>query len=214
VASYITKFSGAGCPAVTVNCRRCGLSELGDSDDFNPSSIMADIHYVMTTHAMLLLNDDNGNNVVLVGHSIGGRMTMSYAAAYPKQFDALVIEDMDIGHHVLNIDSPIAKTADRGSTVNFQCKLEFDSNSNSRQDIFGRFEAVKYPATIVQGWLDEGRIRWIKDECNNSDKKEDSYYYSDVNPAFRRLCYEQFFDNGDLLLGVDTWKQIAQQQQQ
>jgi pimeloyl-ACP methyl ester carboxylesterase len=107
---------------------------LGKSDNFNPSSIVANIHHVMITHAMLLLNNDNGNKVVVVGHSIDGWMAMSYVAAHKKEASAIAIEEMDTGCRVLNIDSPIYKMADRYLTVNFQRK--FDSNSNSRQYIF------------------------------------------------------------------------------
>jgi pimeloyl-ACP methyl ester carboxylesterase len=249
-----------GCPAVAVDCRGCGLSELGDDvADFTVNHIVADIHHVMTTHPMLLLNpnnkinkkssanintnetldedDDNNisntnNKVVVVGHSMGGRIAMSYAAAHFEsrqvKVAALVVEDMDIGRRVLSVDSPIAKTADRQITLNFQRKFETfdtfdtfdDSNTDNRQDhvqdVLDRFEAVEYPAQMVQGWLDEGRIRLVKcEEENNSNESSSSYYYSDVNPAFRRLCYEQFFDNADLSLsGVNTWNQIAIAQQQ
>jgi pimeloyl-ACP methyl ester carboxylesterase len=125
---------------------------VGDIDNFTPSRIVAGIHHVMITHAMLLLNNENGNNVVVVGHIMGWWMAMSYAAACPKQVSDLVIEDMDFGRHILNIDIPIAKIADRELTVNFQRKFEFNSYSNSRKYTFDRLEAVEYPTTMVQGW--------------------------------------------------------------
>ena len=54
---------------------------------------------------------------------------------------------------------------------------------------------------MVDKWLQDGRIRYEEDESDDIDKVVSSggYYYSEVNPAFRQLCYEQFFisDHGE-----------------
>ena len=49
-------------------------------------------------------------------------------------------------------------------------------------------------------WIDEGRI--YEDKSDGSKYK----FWSDVNPAFRALCYRTIFDSSS---GTDSWRAIA-----
>ena len=61
-------------------------------------------------------------------------------------------------------------------------------------------QGIGYPNTMVEKWLQEGRIRKVDEEKG--------CYYSEVNPAFRALCYERIFDTD---CGHQSWETIAKE---
>ena len=68
------------------------------------------------------------------------------------------------------------------------------------KEIVEAFVREGYEASRVEKWLSEGRIAGVDREGSEGG------YYSQVNPAFRLLCYEQFFETNH---GEDTWKKLA-----
>jgi pimeloyl-ACP methyl ester carboxylesterase len=76
-------------PAVAMDLRGHGESELGDPNSFTSAALADDVW----SAAMSV----SGNRpVVLVGHSMGGRVVIEAAAAHPNDIAALVIEDIDL----------------------------------------------------------------------------------------------------------------------
>jgi len=69
----------------------CGKSDLGNPHLFSPDALVEDVKCLVNSNPLL-----HNNPFVLVGHSMGGRIAMSYAAKYPNDISTLVIEDMDI----------------------------------------------------------------------------------------------------------------------
>jgi pimeloyl-ACP methyl ester carboxylesterase len=227
-----------GSRAVALDLRGCGNSPLGDPEDFTPDAIVEDIHTFLSSHPYFMnsirrsqsRNQEEDMNIipfVIVGHSMGGRIAMSYAARYPSNVKALVIEDMDVRTRPMAMNVFQSVTGDREATVNFDRCLRFDSlNENASEDadadddsnagndahtnaIMDIFEKEGYPRQSVTKWLKEGRLERM--EVEGQDKDGSCHYYSHVNPAFRLLCYEQFFITCH---GEDTWMDIVQQQQQ
>lgn len=181
----------AGVGAVAMDCRGCGRSDLGDPDNFSPSSLVDDLHHVIMT-----TTTSKQQKLVLVGHSMGGRIAMSYAAQHPDQLAALVIEDMDIDRRPNN---PFP--APDGHSV-----LQFDRNLQSHDEstVLDTFQRLAgYPSTMVQRWIKEGRIYLQKSSDGSSDEES---FWSDVNPAFRHLCYQHFCYTDQ---GENCWNQIA-----
>ena len=82
-------FAREGRPCLAIDLRGHGTSELGPVDEFSSVAIVADIYATVRAHGVR-------PPFVLVGHSMGGRIAMSYAAAHPSDIAALVIEDMDL----------------------------------------------------------------------------------------------------------------------
>ena len=77
---------------VTTNLHSASnFSELGDPNDFSPDALVEDVKSLVDYHPFLC-----DKRFVLVGHSMGGRLAMCYAAKYPEHVSSLVIEDMDI----------------------------------------------------------------------------------------------------------------------
>eukprot|EP00571_Detonula_confervacea_P003748 CAMPEP_0172320052 /NCGR_PEP_ID=MMETSP1058-20130122/39486_1 /TAXON_ID=83371 /ORGANISM="Detonula confervacea, Strain CCMP 353" /LENGTH=317 /DNA_ID=CAMNT_0013035235 /DNA_START=108 /DNA_END=1061 /DNA_ORIENTATION=+ len=174
-------------PSVAIDCRGCGRSALGNPDDFSPDALVEDVKSLVNSHP--LLRDDS---FVLVGHSMGGRVAMCYAAKYPNDISALVVEDMDImrrsveSNFIQNFDEARAIAFERGHETLDSVKREFDS--------------IGYPPDMQSKWIDEGRIH--KDENDGSKYN----FWSEVNPAFRALCYRTIFDSNS---GEESWTAIA-----
>ena len=106
---------GTGLRALSIDQRGCGLSPLGDPNDFTPDALVEDLYAVLANHPLFRIEpttsekDGQGETAkptairpfVLVGHSMGGRIAMSFAAKYPELIVSLVIEDMDIRKRML-----------------------------------------------------------------------------------------------------------------
>ena len=181
-------------PGVAIDCRGYGASPLGNPKDFTPDALIEDIHDFVTSHPFFGkgAQDKAVRPFVIVGHSMGGRIAMSYAAKYPHHVSALIIEDMDIRTRPMEMN--FIKSSDREATVSFKRNL----NTMERSVVIAQFEKEGYMKNMSERWLDEGRIHL----------KDGQSYYSDVNPAFRLLCYEQFFLTSH---GEDTWRTITNQ---
>lgn len=190
-----------GLGAVAVDQRGCGKSPLGDADRFSPDALVDDLHALVSSHPLFLRDSDDvdssGNPgvrpFVLVGHSMGGRVAMSFAARHPEMVAALVIEDMDIRKRSLSTSH--VQSQDRAATVAFDRNLKGLSTPEQIVEAFGD---EGYPPSQVEKWLSEGRVEPVDGAGGG--------YYSQVNPAFRLLCYEQFFESDH---GEDTWKKLA-----
>jgi pimeloyl-ACP methyl ester carboxylesterase len=61
---------------------------MGDESDFTAQQLALDVRNAVLAHGIQ-------KPFVLVGHSMGGRVAMRYAADYGDDLAALVIEDMD-----------------------------------------------------------------------------------------------------------------------
>ena len=190
-------------PSVALDLRGCGYSDLGDPKDFNPDSLVEDIHeFVSSSNSgHEYFQRHNSQKFVLCGHSMGGRIAMSYAAKYPEDIAALIIEDMDIRERAMSSNKFQRKKCnlDREATISFDRHL---TDVTTDDEVVKIFEEEGYPKDSVKKWITEGRIVINGGNFGNGG----STYYSEVNPAFRLLCYEQFFITNH---GETTWHQIA-----
>lgn len=196
--------------AVALDLRGCGYSPLGNPGDFCPDSIVSDIHAFVSSHH-LFFNDDKIIPFVLVGHSMGGRIAMSFAARYPQYVKALVIEDMDVRTRPMEMNAFRSKSNDRDATVNFDRNLDVCEGQEDK--VMELFRREGYGDDQVGKWLHEGRVQLERvpgnDVTGSGSGDDNGYrYYSQVNPAFRLLCYEQFFITNH---GETVWTELAQQ---
>ncbi|CAK9052124.1 unnamed protein product [Durusdinium trenchii] len=89
--SLMEDLAKRGLHTLAVDLRGHGESPLGKADDFSPEQLAADVRSTLQAAGLL----DVSGCVALVGHSMGGRIAMQYAADYPQDLSLLVIEDMD-----------------------------------------------------------------------------------------------------------------------
>lgn len=85
-------------------------------------------------------------------------------------------------------------------------KLSFDRKNSIRfqtlEGLLDTFAEEGYERKSVERWIDDGRIRWISSdddidsdstgERNGNSGGGGGYFHSEVNPAFRLLCYKMF----------------------
>eukprot|EP00574_Skeletonema_japonicum_P009950 CAMPEP_0201718110 /NCGR_PEP_ID=MMETSP0593-20130828/3679_1 /ASSEMBLY_ACC=CAM_ASM_000672 /TAXON_ID=267983 /ORGANISM="Skeletonema japonicum, Strain CCMP2506" /LENGTH=307 /DNA_ID=CAMNT_0048208317 /DNA_START=65 /DNA_END=988 /DNA_ORIENTATION=- len=172
-------------PSFAIDCRGCGNSDLGNPDDFTSDALVADVKSVVDSHPLLQMK-----RFVLVGHSMGGRIAMCYAAKYPEDVSALVIEDMDIRRR--KVESNFIPNFDETKALSFE---KLHPNLDSLRKAFGE---IGYPSDMVDKWVREGRVYEYGSE---------GQYWSDVHPAFRALCYRRIFDSN---IGSTCWNTISQ----
>eukprot|EP00581_Thalassiosira_minuscula_P010680 CAMPEP_0183726030 /NCGR_PEP_ID=MMETSP0737-20130205/22174_1 /TAXON_ID=385413 /ORGANISM="Thalassiosira miniscula, Strain CCMP1093" /LENGTH=322 /DNA_ID=CAMNT_0025957239 /DNA_START=56 /DNA_END=1024 /DNA_ORIENTATION=+ len=178
-------------PSVAIDCRGCGRSDLGDVNKFSPDALVEDVKSLVQSHALL-----RNKSFVLVGHSMGGRVAMCYAAKYPNDVSSLVIEDMDIKRRSVN--SNFIKKFDEKKAMAFSRRHE------TLDGVKKELDSIGYPSDMYTKWIDEGRI---SEDSGDNDGK----IWSDVNPAFRALCYRTIFDSDS---GTDSWSIIVRNIQQ
>jgi len=89
-----TALAARGIPSLAVDLRGHGQSPMGDPADFGPAQLAADVRAALLREGGLRQGGP-GRCIVLVGHSMGGKVVMRYAADYPEDLAALVIADMD-----------------------------------------------------------------------------------------------------------------------
>ena len=204
--SILDDLGATGHDAVAVDQRGCGTSPLGDPNRFSPDALVDDLYALVSSHPYFLVGGGTGDAdaaasvvpFVLVGHSMGGRVAMSFAAKHPECIAALVVEDMDVRQRFLS-ESHV-RSKNRDATVAFDRSLP---GASTPEDVVGAFAREGYPRSQVEKWLSEGRV---EPTAAGDDGGGGSSYFSQVNPAFRLLCYEQFFETNH---GEDTWKKIA-----
>lgn len=179
-------------PSVAIDCRGCGKSSLGSPNEFSPDALVEDVKTLVNSHPLLC-----DNRFVLVGHSMGGRIAMCYAAKYPNDISDLVVEDMDIRRR--SVQSNFIQNFDEVRAI------AFGRGHETLDSLKKELERIGYPSEMYSKWIDEGRVY--------EDKSDDSKYnyWSGVNPAFRALCYRTIFDSDS---GEDSWSAIAKNLQQ
>ena len=71
-STVMADMAKAGLPAIAIDLRGHGESELGDPSEFGPRAAASDILATLDHHGLR-------EPVVLVGHSMGGRVAISFA---------------------------------------------------------------------------------------------------------------------------------------
>lgn len=74
----LSALTAKGIPAVALDLRGSGESPLGDPADFSAEALASDVHGAVARLGLL----DGGGKIVLVGHSMGGRVAMAFGALH------------------------------------------------------------------------------------------------------------------------------------
>jgi len=178
-----SRFAEEDLDAVALDLRGAGQSKMGLLDDFSQEALVKDIHSTLQG-----MKHECTSKFVLVGHSLGGRIAMAYANAYPEQIQALVIEDMDIAQRAPN-NGPFSNFSPLGDRP-FERK--FGSAEKAKESLL----KAGYPEGAIDRWIQEGRIRQNEDGC----------WWTDVNPDFRNLCYHHVLNTHK---GEQDWKSMG-----
>lgn len=156
-------------PSLAVDQRGSGYSPLGDPESFSQDALIEDLHQT-------ILSNSQNKKVVLLGHSLGGRIVLGYAAQHPHQVAALIIEDMDIAERTPGAHGVVQLKPYEGV---------FDRQRDSKDKLVRALLDVGYPQTFIEKGLVTGRI-----EQHAASSSGSTTWWSHINPDFRRLCYE------------------------
>jgi len=179
-------------PAIALDMRGFGHSPLGSSGneaqdraEFGPDVIVQDIRRTLIEIKVL-----NGTNkIILWGHSMGGRIASIYAAEYPEDVKALVVEDQDIQ----------ARPRREWVDLKFPGVLGFKREYNDMEESIQAFLQVGYPRAIVDEYLRDNKIRY-------ESKKGKRIVFADPNPVMRSLSYDTILSTA---CGAIAWGLIA-----
>ena len=86
------QFSEQGFEVYTVDQRNHGLSP--HSEDWN--------YKVMSEDILELINDNQLKNVILLGHSMGGKTAMQFAINHPDYLNKLIVADIAPKHYPIH----------------------------------------------------------------------------------------------------------------
>jgi pimeloyl-ACP methyl ester carboxylesterase len=104
--------------------------------------------------------------IVLVGHSMGGRVAMRLAADYPERIAALIIEDMDLRYHRAPLEIPVGSP--HMALRSASCQLVYSSfhqeSSYARftDDGGRRFASWEECVACLSTWYHPSRLEGYK----------------------------------------------------
>lgn len=135
--------------AIAVDLRGWGQSPMGKEEDYDAKAMAADIEDV-------LKEEVGDKKVVMVGHSMGGRVAIQYAADFPHRIAALVLEDIDI-----ELDEAKSNWLEVQDFNIHPFDLEARRNCPQVFDNFKNLSAVMgqwYEQSWIDGWLGSGHV--------------------------------------------------------
>ena len=139
------QFSEQGLEVYTVDQRNHGLSP--HSDDWN--------YKVMSEDILELINDNQLKNVILLGHSMGGKTAMQFAINHPEYLNKLIVADIAPKHYPIHhqgvlealhaVDFNVVKTRKEVEEVLSKYISDFGTKQFLLKNIF---------------WLDDTEMAW------------------------------------------------------
>lgn len=167
---------------VALDIRGHGESPMGAENEFTSVAVARDIHH--TLHSM------NGISfpVVLVGHSMGGRVAMQYTDLFPDDLAAVVIEDMDIRPRHYAAPSEEDWVARRAFS------REFPTWDATKAALLNWYHEDR-----IDSWRDDGRVF-------EKTRGENTIWWSGINPLAQQLARSEVL--GDQI-SHDVWKSIG-----
>lgn len=150
-----------------IDLRGHGETELDTVDEnYTFEALTGDIYQFLEQRNL------RSKKCILVGHSMGSRVAVAYAASYPEMIAAVIIEDMEFG---------ISKQRLGDLSDDIKSKMkEFQQFQSDLQKMTQDFEEFGFGASRVQKWINSGRI-FQKGEG----------YWSGVHPWSSYLCWNQ-----------------------
>jgi len=203
-SGVLAELTSRGYPAMALDLRGHGESPFGPPDDFGAETLARDVWDAVAAHGVR-------GPVVLVGHSMGGRVAMRAAAlpevarevasrqrqqGAPPYLAAVVIEDMDLRVRQTSEEMSLAPTdaAGRAALTSF-------TKDDGRH--FATFAAAKQ--ALLAFYPGEGK-RVDSWEGKRVRPTAAGVWWSDINPAAQHLARDRVLASCD---GAEAWDSLA-----
>jgi pimeloyl-ACP methyl ester carboxylesterase len=184
-----------GYPALALDLRGHGESPFGPPDDFSADALARDVWDAVVAHGIR-------GPVVLVGHSMGGRVAMRCATlseasnewrheGAPPHLAAVIIEDMDLRVRAGN------------ELVLAPGREDLKGWARAEGRLFASWEAAKkallkwYPGQ--EGRVDSWKGKRVRPTAGGA-------WWSDLNPAAQHMARERVLASTD---GFEAWDTLA-----
>ena len=188
---FLKQTKGKYRKVIAFDQRGHGETDLGDEDEYSAEIVAADIF-----HSLYDGNDTVEGKIVLVGHSMGGKVAMKFATMYPEKIAALVIEDMDIGDKVSDPDRYKQFTSHDDAEIERRRNFNADRTFTSFEEAYNTLCKFGYENSRVLGWKKDGRVFL----------RQDGRWFSGINPLAQYLASVHILSK----VGEIEWKLIAQ----
>lgn len=187
------ELASRGFYCVALDLRGHGESPLGQVAEFGPQQLAADIRSTLISMGIVGDRALSGKRIVFVGHSMGARVAMRYAADYPQDLSALILEDMDCQLR----DKPKLSAYERDQRSGFP--REFSSWEQARLSLIDvtMGGSPEYSLMRVNSWRTEDPARVFK---------RGRTWWSAINPEAQLLARETVICSSD---GLEAMHRIA-----
>lgn len=150
---------------IAIDVRGHGDSPLGLDFEYTANAITGDIYNTLEAEGILL-------PVVVLGTSMGGRIAMAFAAAYPESVAAMIIVDMDVRpREYENMD-------DNDIAARKKCPLTFET-----------FQEADH---VLSRWFEEGALhKWIHDGSGRMYQNQDDSWTVKHSPYLQYLLRDR-----------------------
>ena len=175
----------------TVDLRNHGLSPHSESWNYK----------VMCDDVLELINDYNLQNIILIGHSMGGKVAMQLAIDHPKVLDKLVIVDIAPKYYPLHhqsvlkalqaVNFSVIKTRKEAETILSEYITDFGTKQFLLKNIY---------------WKENGEMDWrfnlkvIADQIENVGEATPEGSFCDVPTLFIRGEKSNYILDNDMNL--------------
>jgi pimeloyl-ACP methyl ester carboxylesterase len=194
--SLAKQFGDSGYSVYAVDQRNHGLSP--HSDEWN--------YQVMSEDLKELIVSEQLDNVILLGHSMGGKTVMQFALNFPEFVDKLIVVDIAPKfyplHHQLvlqaltAVDFNVVKTRREAEAILSQFITDFGTKQSLLKNIY---------------WKEDGQLDWrfnlkvIADQIVNVGEATPTDHSCDVPTLFIRGEHSNYILNEDLTLIHDLF---------
>tara|TARA_B100000508_G_scaffold137355_1_gene131584 strand:+ start:103348 stop:104109 length:762 start_codon:yes stop_codon:yes gene_type:complete len=119
----------------------------GWSEDFNYDFMADDLNEFIEEH--------NLEDVILIGHSMGGKTIMRYAQKYPEKIEKMIVVDMGVKSYPIHHDQIIEGLKSIDLEV-------VDSRSEARKMLSKYVENESIRQFLLKNlyWVDKGKLGW------------------------------------------------------
>jgi pimeloyl-ACP methyl ester carboxylesterase len=110
---------------------------------------------LMADDLLELIQDENINSPIILGHSMGGKAALLFAEKYPKYLEKLIVADIGIKAYPMHHDE-ILKGLNR-------VKLhEISSRNQAQQSIQSHIENLGIQQFLLKNlyWIEKGKLAW------------------------------------------------------